>query len=580
MRRLLGKFLKTVLLLLNAYFVMIGVLATVVFFILMSNVTHFGDYLSLPSLSAKERFVLVIELDGLITEEERTWRLRPKEQISLHEMRTLRDLIIEDSRVEAVFLSVNAVQGGFATASELRSIFAELVASGKSVVSYLESGDNIGYFIASAGERIIVPPAASIMIPGPVFDLLYLGKMLKNFGVGVEVLRTGNHKNVFEFLQRDNPSNAAVQMYADLESDLRQQMANAIAESRSLYPAVIEQWLRRSLYTPKAAVDAGIVDAINHPSDALGELVATVGVEKHIDYADYLRIQRPTKPKPALGIGYIEAFGQIVMRGNAWQDITPAHITSELNWMRDNDDVQAVVLRIDSGGGSALASELIWREVNALSEVKPVVVTMGEYAASGGYYIAVGGNYLYAEAGTITGSIGVAALSVNLASFADKYGISFHTVTQTERENMLNFGRALSKADHELLQASLLDTYELFVERVATQRDLPAAKVKEFADGRVFTGEHAYALGLVDAVGGVTDAFIEATKQAGFAEDSPYQVHRYPRRYSILSCLKETWDVRNCLAATQSKSIAERVLTLAQDRVVAVWLGSLLPITF
>lgn len=581
MRRLIGKFFKAVFLLLNAYFVMIGVLATILLFVLMSSMTHFGDYLAMPSLQTGDRFVLVVKLDGTITEEAQAWRrFRPKDQISMHEMRKLRDLIVEDPHIEAVFLDINAVQGSFTTISELRSIFADLVKNGKRLVSYMKSGDNSGYFLASAGEQIIVPPAASIMIPGPVFNLVYLGKMLKNFGVGVEVLRSGKHKNVFEFLQRDSPSNSAVQVYADLEADLRDQMASAIAESREIYPAVVEQWLRRSLYTPEAAADAGIIDAIDHPSDALNELMMTVEVDQHIDHTDYLRSQRRTQPKPVLGIGYIEAFGQIVMSGNAWQDIVPENITAELNWMRDNDDVKAVVLRVDSGGGSALASELIWHELHSLSEVKPVVVTMGEHAASGGYYIAVGADYLFAEAGTITGSIGVAALNVNLAEFSDKHGISFHTITQTERENMLNFGRSLSADDHEFLQASLLDTYNLFVERVSSQRDLPLEKIKELADGRVFTGEHAYALGLVDAVGGIVKAFNKASVLAGFAEDSPYRVHRYPRRYSVLACIRETWDVRNCLAALQSKGITDRLLALAKDRVVAVWLGSLLPITF
>ena len=363
MRRLIGKLIKAVLLLLNAYFVMIGVLATVLFFILMSSVAQFGDYLpiSRPSLGAGERFVLVLELDGLVTEETRTRRFQPKDRIHMHEIRTLRDAIVEDSRVEAVFLDINAVHGDFTTIAELRDILATLVASGKRVVSYLKSGDNAGYLIASAGERIIVPPAASLMIPGPVFNLLYLGKVLKTHGVGIDVLRSGKHKNVFEFLQRGSPSNATVQMYADVEASLRDQMVSAIAESRKLTPAVVEQWLRRAVYTPKAAESAGIVDAIDHPSAALGELMTTVGVERQIDHIDYQRSQRRSRSKPVLGIGYVEAFGQIVMRGNAWQDIIPADITEELNWMRDNEDVKAVVLRINSGGGSALASELIWR---------------------------------------------------------------------------------------------------------------------------------------------------------------------------------------------------------------------------
>ncbi|MDE3270064.1 MAG: signal peptide peptidase SppA [Pseudomonadota bacterium] len=582
MRRLLGKLIKTILLLLNAYFVMIGVLATVLFFSLIATFAHVSDFVSLPTkLDEGSRIAVGIELDGFINDDMRTWRFRPKDQTSIRELRELLDLSIEDARVETVLLEIGTVYGDFTAVSELRAIIAELVAHGKQVIAYLQDGDNTGYFIASASEQIIMPPAASILITGPVFNLTYLGKMLKDFGVGIDVLRTGNHKNVFEFLQENRPSDDTVQMYAEVESSLREQMVNAIAAGRQRPPAQVEQWLRRSLYTPQAALDAGIIDSINHKADLWSEWTESGVAVNLLDARDYMRISKTSLRKPALGIGYVEASGQIMMRGNAWQDIIPASIAQELKWMRENDDIAAVVMRIDSGGGSALASELIWQHVKHLSAAKPVVVTMGEYAASGGYYIAVGANYLMAEAGTLTGSIGVASLSIDLAEFSDKYGVSFHTITQTERENMFNIGRALSHSDRKFLQASLQDTYELFVQRVYEQRDLPMTKVREFADGRVFTGEQAYALGLVDAVGGITEAFSKASALAGFAEDSPYKVYRYPRRYSLWACLKETLDVRDCLSLLErSRSISDRLLALAQDRVVAVWLGALVPLAF
>ena len=569
---------------LNAYFVLIGLMTTIIALLVLFNFARYKDFLPLPSLLSTEGFVLVVRLEGALVERSLLRgsiinRFSKRQEITLQDMQRLQRLVLDDIRIEAVYLDIRSLRSDFTTLARLRQMLVAIVKSGKQVVAFMAQGDNSSFFLASACERIIVPPATSIDLPGHVFDMVYFGDALKRLGIGVQLLRSGERKLVFEQLQRNSPSEEAIEMYADLEADLRAQMVHAIAEGRKKNPLVVEQWLRRSVYTVAEAIEAGIIDAVKHPSSALAELLKTVGVEKRIIHEDYLRLAKKKKSpnNQTHGIGYVRAFGQIAMQGNNWENVLPTRLTEELHWMFTNDKVQAVVIRVDSPGGSALASELIWKEISNLSIEKPTVISMGSYAASGGYYIAMGGDYVFAEASTITGSIGVAGLSLNFADFAEKYGVSFHVFTQSERRDYYNLGTPMSENDRILINSSLQEVHDLFVDRVFAQRDLPMNKLKQLTDGRAFTGKQALALGLVDAVGSESDAFKKASELAGYATDAPYLVYRYPQQTTFWECLLATMSVRRCVSYFQDQSdIGARLRLLAKEKIVSYWLGALI----
>ena len=236
------------------------------------------------------------------------------------------------------------------------------------------------------------------------------------------------------------------------------------------------------------------------------------------------------------------------MDGNEWDTLLPRRIIAELEWMRENEDVQAVVLRVNSPGGSAVASELIWKEVTRLANSKPVVVSMGEVAASGGYYLAAGASYLLAEPATLTGSIGVVGMLPNFAGFEDEYGVSFHVVTASERQALYNTGTAMTAADQRIVQHSLQEIYRVFKERVADGREMEMAKLEQLAGGRVFTGAQAVEVGLVDALGDLTAAFTKAKELAELNPSLKYPLYRYDHgRLSFFDCLRATFDVKRCL---------------------------------
>lgn len=566
--------------LLRTYFVSVGIIATILFVILMFYANRLVvDRLTPQELSLKEEAVLVIELQGRLIDDyaprDRMWLkiTGDRRDTYLYEVAEALLAAQDDERVKLVLLDIGNVVGDLVTIGRLRALLLDFMSKGKKIISFLPHADNNRYFLASATTQIVVSPLTGVELPGPVIHLVYLGEALRKLAIGVEVVRSGEFKSAFEMFVRNAPSRETRAMYRWLERDLRNYLVEKIADGRGNTTTEVEQWLRKSLFTVAEAQQQGLVDKVERRHLLLERLKKDAGVKTKISYRDYLR-SLPNPDVGSQGIGLIVARGQILMTGNEWENIVVNRLSSELRWMRTNDDVVAVVIRIDSPGGSALASELLWQEIRRLSGDKPVVISMGGQAASGGYYLAVAGNYIFAEPSTITGSIGVVGVVPNFSKFDDEYGVSFYAITQSQRQSYYDLGTKMTDADRQQLAKQLNEVYQVFLRRVSEGRAMELEDLNELSGGRVYTGQQAVANGLVDELGGLQAALDKAKKLAEIDPQTRLPLHRYRERFSVIECLMRTYSIERCLpTASYHDNIRQRLLALfaINDRILTLW---------
>ena len=578
------KISRLVVALIRTYLVSVGILATILFIILMFYANRLMvDRLSPQEFSLREEAVMVINLQGRLIDgyspDDKVWLkiTGNRRDTYLYEVAEALSAAQDDERIKLVLLDIGNVIGDLVTIGRLRAILLDFMSKGKKVVSFLPHADNNRYFLASATTQIVVSPLTGIELPGPVLHLVYLGEALRKLAIGVEVVRSGEFKSAFEMFVRDAPSREARAMYGWLERDLRNYLIEKIAAGRGNTTTEVEQWLQSSLFTVAEAQRQGLVDKVERRHLLLERLKKETGVETKISYRDYLSsLSRPSVG--SRGIGLVVASGQIMMTGNEWEHIVVNRFVNELRWMRTNDDVVAVVIRIDSPGGSALASELLWQEIRRLNDDKPVVISMGTQAASGGYYLAVAGNYIFAEPSTITGSIGVVGVVPHLSNFDDEYGVSFYAITQSQRQNYYNLGTKMTDADRQQLARQLDEVYQVFLRRVSEGRAMELEDLNELSGGRVYTGRQAVDNGLVDELGGLQDALNKAKELVEIDPQTRLPLHRYRERFSLIECLMRTYSIDRCLSTSSyHDNIRQQLLDLlnTNSRIFALWPGLL-----
>ena len=583
------KFWRTLARLLRSYFIAVGVLVTVLSTLLLLNLAQLDFDLNAPPELSGEA-VLVIDVSGQL----RRWKAERRElpwqrfvfgvrDTWVSDLRRVLTLARDDARIKAVLLDMQkGLRGNMVDFGAARELLDAFVAdSDKELVAFLPRGDQYSYLLASAADRILVTPVTMLELPGPVLNLIYFGSALKKLGVGVQVVQTGDYKSLFEPFVSDSPSSATLEMYRRLEQGWRDYMVSAIARGRQQEKAEVRAWLTHSIFTATEARRRGLIDGIESRREVLSVLKEQAQVDSYINYRDYLTAAAAEEKSSDgdHGIGLVEVVGPIAMDGNEWDTVLPHRLADELEWMRQQENVRAVVVRVISPGGSAVASELIWQEVVALAATKPVVVSMGEVAASGGYYLAAGASYLLAEPATLTGSIGVVGMLPNLAGFKDEYGVSFHVVTASERRSLYNAGMEMTESDYRLLQENLDEVYRVFKIRVAKGRGLELDALEKLAGGRIFTGAQALTAGLVDGIGGLVDAFAKAKELASLDPALKYPLYLYDHgRGSLFDCLRATFDLRRCLSehySYQGFDLASlrSYLRLLSDRpqVLALW---------
>lgn len=438
-----------------------------------------------------------------------------------------------DPNIKGIYISASTVMGGIAQVEEIREALLQFKESGKFIVAYSTGFDQKGYYLASVADEVYVHPEGMILFKGLAAELMFFKGTLEKLDVDMQVIRHGKFKAAVEPFLLDKMSDANREQNTALITSVWGDLLNGISASRNI---TIEDLNTAadllSLDDPKRAVELKFVDGIKYPDEITALLkektakseeddLEMLSIDKYKSSA-YFKEQSIAKDK----IAVIYAAGEI--KGGKGDDtyIGEKNIRAALIKAREDDRVKAVVMRVNSPGGSALVSDIIWREVVLTKEEKPVVISMGNVAASGGYYISCAANYIFADPTTITGSIGVFGVIPNVSGFmTKKLGITFDEAVTNENANFITINKAMTPYQREVVQNSVERVYESFIGKVADGRNMSKEDVDRIGQGRVWSGTQALEIGLIDELGGLNAAIVKA---AELAETDNYKLQSLP----------------------------------------------------
>ncbi|NRQ36487.1 signal peptide peptidase SppA [Nonomuraea sp. NN258] len=447
----------------------------------------------------------------------------------------------QDSRVKALIVKIGSNPVGLAMVQELRRAVTEFRASGKLTVAFGETFGEFGsgtvpYYLASAFERVYLQPSGDVGLTGVAVEQRFVKGTLAKLGVGYELGQRHEYKTAANTFTQDHMTEPHRESMTRIVESVIEQIVAGIAEGRRLDPGKVRELLDRGPFIGAEAREAGLVDGLAYRDEVYDEVKQAAGGEAHLQFVSrYARGAAVRKlPNPAAdGIALVHGIGPIktgrsgrspLGGGGAMGSDT---ISAALRAARRDEHVKAVVFRVDSPGGSYVASDTVWREVVLTRKVKPVIVSMGDVAASGGYFVAMAADVIVAQPGTLTGSIGVFGGKPVVAELLGKLGVNSEMVSEGANAGMFSTSRGFSPEQWERVNAWLDRIYDDFVGKVAQGRDLTRERAHELAKGRVWTGADAQAGGLVDELGGLEDALGLARKRAGLSDDAP--VRTYPR---------------------------------------------------
>jgi len=460
-----------------------------------------------------------------------------------------------DDNIKGIYLKTNGNPNGFATSEELRNALLEFKKSKKFVYAYGEGISQQAYYLASTADKIFLHPQGGLDFAGFSTQIMYVKGTLEKLEIQPQIFYDGKFKSATEpFRETKMTEPNRIQTSAFL-GDLYGHYLSGISAMRKLDTATLHRYADQGLIqNAQDALKYKLVDGLKYDDQVMEVLRAKLGLKKDADInfvslakyesaADYRSVSGDNK------IAVLYAQGSIVSNeGNEDVLISSEKYLQEIRKLREDKSIKAIVFRVNSPGGSALASETIWRELELAKKAKPVVVSMGDYAASGGYYISCMADSIFAQPNTLTGSIGVFALLPNLQNFfKNKLGITFDGVKTGQYADLGNAARPLTETERKFVQNAIDSIYSTFKARVIAGRKLSAAVVDSIAQGRVWSGVQAQQLGLVDRLGGVKDAIACAARMAKVS--SSYRLREYPAVKEPLEKLMKTLgsDVRNSM---------------------------------
>jgi protease-4 len=440
-----------------------------------------------------------------------------------------------DPQIAGLLLEIEGTGGGWAQVQELREAIWQFRDEGKPSIAWAETYGNSEYFLASAATEIHLAPEGLALVNGLYISKTYFAGLFEKLGVTANFEHVGDFKSAVEPYERTGPSDAAKAATNALLDSIYGQLQAGIAQGRDITPEAVSALIDNPPITPKAAKKRGLVDSLTYRD----ELEEHVGA-KLKKVSQYLASRRGIWSGSGTQIAVIHAEGTIV-GGNGGagsfggQMIGSKSMSKLIKKIRDNDDFAAVVLRINSPGGSGMASDTIWRELMLTQNKKPIVVSMGDYAASGGYYIAMGADHIVAQPGTITGSIGVFGGKMNLSGLKEQIGLTTHSFERGARADLFSSDTDFDPKDRAKFRQFLNNFYKTFVTKAAQGRGMSYEALEAVAQGRVWTGEQALELKLVDSLGGLDDAITIATQLASI--DGDVSIVRFPERKGFVDQL-------------------------------------------
>jgi protease-4 len=447
-----------------------------------------------------------------------------------------------DSRIKGIYVDVSAIQGGFASIEEIRNALIDFKKSGKFILAYSEVYTKGAYYLASVADKIYVNPEGMVDFKGFSTEIMFFKGALEKLDIEAQVIKVGTYKSAVEPYILDKMSKPNREQITSFLGSLYTHFLSNIAISRKIPVDSLSAIANTAaVQTATDAVKFRLVDGVKYKDEVLTELKSLCGIAqkkelRSVSISDYTPQSKELSKASADRIAVVYAVGEIVSGEGDDETMGSENISRAIRTARLDDKVKALVLRINSPGGSSLASDVIWREVELTKKVKPVIVSMGDVAASGGYYIACAADSIFAQPNTITGSIGVFAIIPNMKKFFNnKLGITFDEV-KTSKFSEISITRPLSDDERLLLQAEVNNIYKTFTQKVANGRHKTPEFIDNIGQGRVWTGAEAIKIGLVDRLGNITDAVKSAAKKAGLKE---YKLVDYPDQKDPL---KELFD--------------------------------------
>lgn len=506
---------------------------------------------------------------------------------SLFEMVRLIEHAKKDANVKGIYILASSNANGFAASEEIRKALLDFRKSKKFVVAYGETITQKGYSVANVAQKIFVHPQGGLEWAGFSSNLLFLKGMLDKLEIKPQIFYAGKFKSATEPLRETQMTEANRLQTSVWLGDLYNQFLYQTAAARNLDTALIRSLaVEGKIQTAADAVKYNLIDGLKYDDQVKNEITGRLNLAVNskinfIYFGEYAKSVTLNESAASEKIAIIYASGDIISGTGTDEQVASDDYKDLIRKARLDKSVKAIVLRVNSPGGSALASDVIWREVSLAKKEKPVIVSMGDVAASGGYYIACNANKVFANASTITGSIGVFSIVPNIESFLkNKIGITTDRVRTGPFADMGSMDRALTEPEKKFFQASTDSIYNTFKSRVSEGRKRNMEYVDSIAQGRVWTGTRGMSVGLVDEIGTLSDAIKAA---ASMAKITTYRLKEYPEKKNILEQLFNNYKRTVSVRLIESELGADQLRMMQQVKKVKAMVGvpqTALPYTF
>lgn len=516
-------------------FIAIGILSFFSFIIFLVILFSSSDTYKL-----EDNTVLAIKLEGVLSE--RVQETNPlMEYLGLSETNEvgLDDILSsikkakENNKIKGIYLNAGLFSASSASLKEIRDQLIDFKETGKFVVAYGDVYTQGCYYLASVADKIIINPQGNLDLHGVSSSPMFYKGLLEKVGVEMQIFKVGTFKSAVEPFMLDKMSDANRQQVTAYAGDIWATTLAGISESRKISTERLNQLADTlpMLRDPQLLLDNKLIDTLMYETDVKKYLKTLVDIGekdnlKLASVSDMTTVESLKKESSSDVIAVLYAEGSITS-GNGKDGITDKRIIKELEKLKDDENVKAVVFRVNSPGGSAYASEQIWKAVTDLKEKKPIVVSMGDVAASGGYYISCNASKIFAQPNTITGSIGIFGMFPNVEGLSKKVGLTFDNVKTNKHADFGDITRPMREDEKVILQSYIERGYDLFLTRCSDGRGIAKDSLDLIAQGRVWTGNQALKIGLVDALGGIDAAIKEAAQLAALQD---YKLNSYPRK--------------------------------------------------
>lgn len=472
-----------------------------------------------------------------------------------------------DKRLKGVLLKISSLDIGWAKAQDIRDALIDFKKTGKPLLALLqqEAGRNKEYYIATAADRIYLSPAVTTPLNGMVAQFIFLGGVWNKLDIEMDVEKIAEYKTAGDTIAGKEMTPAHREMANSLLDSINGQFIAGLARARGLAPAAISALIDQAPVSPAEVEAVHLSDGTKHLQDIQAELGGSA--TPMVPMKDYAQVDPKTlglDMGPRIAVVFAAGMVTTGESGTSIQGETMGAdtVSQALKDAAEDPEARAIVFRIDSPGGSALASDVVWRATQEARKMKPVIVSMSDVAGSGGYYIAAGANRIIAQPGTLTGSIGVVMARPNIRGFLGRIGVSTETITRGKFADLDSTITPLTDDSRQKLVAEIDRIYEVFVSRVASGRKMPVERVKDIGRGRVWTGAQAKENGLVDDLGGFLAAILAAKEAAGIEADREVELSYYPQPKTFFERISEVLGTRTTVSVPPSWQYALRMLLL------------------